>query len=108
MQAAHRRTERWGHAMRCLEAKRVMSSYLDSEISRNGMSALQSHLQSCRECMERFEALRRTKSMVAALGRKSVPPELALRLRVAVSQEIAAVRRSRYEVLRVHWDNAVR
>jgi anti-sigma factor RsiW len=94
--------------MKCLEAKRVMSSYLDCEISRNGMSALQVHLQSCRQCMDRFRALQRTKSMLGNLGRKSVPPELALRLRVAVSQEIAAVRRSRWEMLRVHWDNAVR
>lgn len=94
--------------MRCSEAKRVLSLYLDSEISRNGMSALQLHLKSCRDCMQRFQALQRTKSMVGDLGRKSVPPELALRLRVAISQEIASVRRSRWEMLRVHWDNAVR
>lgn len=94
--------------MKCLEAKRVMSSYLDCEVSRNGMSTLQVHLQSCRECMSRFRALQRTKSMVGSLGRKALPPELALRLRVAVSQEIAAVRRSRWEILRVHWDNAFR
>ena len=85
-----------------------MSSYLDREISRNGMSALQVHLQSCRECMDRFRALQRTKSMLGSLGRKSVPPELALRLRVAVSQELAAVRSSRWQMLRVQWDNAVK
>jgi hypothetical protein len=92
--------------MKCLEAKRIMSSYLDCEVSRDQMSTLQTHLESCVECLHRFQALERTKLVVGSLGRKPVPPELALKLRVAVSQEIAAVRRSRWEMLRIHWDNA--
>jgi hypothetical protein len=94
--------------MKCLEAKRIMSSYLDCEIADSKMSALQVHLRSCRECLDRFRAMERTKSIVGSLRRKPVPPELTLKLRVAISQEIAAVRRSRWEMLRVHWDNAVR
>ena len=43
---------------------------------------------------------------MGAVGRKAAPPELALRLRVAVSQEIANAQRSRWESWRVRWDNA--
>ena len=94
--------------MKCLEAKRIMSSYLDSEVTREQMSTLQTHLESCTECWHRFRAFERTKLVTRSLGRKPVPAELALRLRVAASQEIAAVRRSRWEMLHVHWDNAFR
>ena len=94
--------------MKCLEAKRIMSSYLDCQVARKQMSALQTHLESCTECLRRFQALERTKIAIRSLGRKPVPPELALRLRVAVSQEIASVKRSRWEMLRVHWENAFR
>lgn len=92
--------------MKCLEAKRIMSSYLDCEVTREEMSLFQAHLKSCLECLHRFRALERTKLVTRSLGRKSVPPELALRLRVAASQEIASVRRSRWEMLHVHWENA--
>ena len=94
--------------MKCLEAKRIMSSYLDCQITRDQMSTLQTHLESCTQCLHRFRALERTKLVLSSLGRKPVPAELALQLRVAVSQQIAAVRRSRFEMLRVHWDNAFR
>jgi Putative zinc-finger len=94
--------------MKCLEAKRIMSSYLDCEVARELMSALQAHLESCTECSCRFSALERTKILTRSLGRMPVPPELALRLRVAVSQEIASVKRSRWEMFRVHWENAFR
>jgi hypothetical protein len=92
--------------MKCLEAKRIMSSYLDYEVTREEMSLFQAHLKSCLECLHRFRALERTKVVTRSLGRKSVPPELALRLRIAASQEIASVRRSRWEMLHVHWENA--
>jgi hypothetical protein len=94
--------------MKCLEAKRIMSSYLDCEVTRDERSSLQAHLEACVECLHRFRALERTKLVLGNLGRKPVPAEVALKLRVAMSQEIASVRRSRGEMLRIHWDNAIR
>jgi Putative zinc-finger len=94
--------------MKCLEARPIMSPYLDGEVSREEMSLVQAHVESCSKCGQRFRALERTKLAARSLGRKPVPPELALRLRVAVSQEIASVRRSRWEILHVHWENAFR
>jgi anti-sigma factor RsiW len=92
--------------MKCLETRRIMSSYLDCEVTREQVSAMQAHLESCNECLHRFRALQRTKLATSSLGRKRVPPELALRLRIAISREIAAARHSRWEMLRVHWENA--
>jgi hypothetical protein len=91
--------------MKCTVATQLMSSYLDAVISRNEMSDLQAHLDSCSGCTNRYQALRRTHALVSGLGRKSAPPDLALKLRVALSQELANGRRSRWEMLRVRWEN---
>jgi len=50
--------------------------------------------------------VQRMQSVVGSLGRKVAPPDLNLKLRVAISQEIANSRRSRWDRLRVHWENA--
>ena len=43
---------------------------------------------------------------MGSLGRKPAPPEVALRVRVALSQELANARRPRWESLLVRWQNA--
>jgi hypothetical protein len=91
--------------MKCLEAKQLMSSYLDLAVSRAKMSTLQSHMDSCRSCATHFVALQRTRQSVANLGRKPMPPDLALRIRVALSQELSNAGPSRWDALRVRWEN---
>ena len=91
--------------MKCSDVTQLMSSCLDAAVSRSELTALQEHLDSCVVCSDRYLALQRTQRMVSALGRKPAPPDLALRVRVAVSQEIAASRRSRWEMVRVRWEN---
>lgn len=91
--------------MRCSDARRLMSSYLDAAVTRRELTAIQEHMGSCAECSARYLALQHTQRMVGALGRKPVPADLALRLRVAASQEVANGQRSRWETLRVRWEN---
>jgi hypothetical protein len=91
--------------MKCFDAKRLMSSYLDAAVTRGEMSAVQEHMESCVSCSARYLDLRRAQRMVGALGRKPAPSDLALRIRVVVSQELADARRSRWEILRVRWEN---
>jgi len=91
--------------MKCAEAKQLMSPYLDCEVARSQRSALQAHLDSCVACSQCYRAMQRTHVIVSALGRKPAPPELALKLRVAMSREAANVRRSRWDMLRVRWQN---
>jgi hypothetical protein len=51
--------------------------------------------------------LQRTQQLLAALGPKKAPIDLALRLRVAISQQVAEARRPRYEGLLVRMENAL-
>lgn len=91
--------------MKCTVAAQLMSSYLDAAVSRCEMTGLQAHLDSCATCSARYQGLRRTHAIVTDLGRKPAPPDLALKLRVAISQESSNARRSRWEMLRVRWEN---
>jgi len=91
--------------MKCSDAKQLMSPYLDSAVTRSEMSALQLHIDSCGSCAERFIALQRAQVVIGNLGRKAAPSDLALKIRVAISQEVATARRSRWEMLRVRWEN---
>jgi len=83
-----------------------MSPYLDGAVTRSQLAQVDEHMRSCVECAARCASLRQTQSLVGSLGRKAAPPELALRLRVAISQEIANAQRSRWEAMRVRWENA--
>jgi len=92
--------------MKCSVAKRLMSSYLDGAVTRSQMAQMDEHLRACVECGARFASVQRTQSLVGSLGRKPAPPDLSLKLRVALSQELANSGRSRWERLLVRWDNA--
>ncbi len=54
-----------------------------------------------------FAALRRTKWLMATMAPHPAPPELALRLKVAISQQLAAQRHHRWESLQVRFENAL-
>jgi hypothetical protein len=83
-----------------------MSSYLDGAVTRSQLSHMNDHLRACTDCATDFSSAQRAQSLVSSLGRKIAPPDLPLKLRVAISQEIANRRRSRWEMLRVRWENA--
>jgi hypothetical protein len=92
--------------MTCSIAKGLMSSYLDGAVTRGQMSQMDEHLRACVECATRFASLQRTQTLVSSLGRKPVPLNLSLKLRVALSKELANSHRSRWERLVVRWENA--
>ena len=92
--------------MTCSVAKRLMSSYLDGAVTRRQMAQMDEHLRACVECAVRFASVQRTQSLVGSLGRKPAPPDLRLKLRVALSQELANSGHSRWGRLRVRWENA--
>jgi hypothetical protein len=92
--------------MNCSAMKKLMSSYLDGAVTRHQLARVNEHLHACPECAAHFASLQRTQSIVGSLGRKAAPADLSLKLRVALSQEMANSRRSRWESLRVRWENA--
>jgi hypothetical protein len=91
--------------MKCNDVKSLFSPSLDGEVEAKQMSAMRNHLSACDDCRRQFAALQATQRMVAALGPKPAPPELALRIRVALSRELAAAQSHPFEALQMQLRN---
>jgi hypothetical protein len=72
----------------CKETKPLLSPYLDGAVSGVQMHAINKHLAACPQCNAQFLSLRQTQRLVSGLRKPQVPPELALRLRLAISHEV--------------------
>lgn len=83
--------------MNCAETRSLLSPYLDGVLTGLQMRGLAEHLSQCEACALEYAALRSTQQVVASLGKKQPPPELTLRLRVALSQEAARTRQGSWE-----------
>jgi hypothetical protein len=57
-------------------------------------------------CQSEMASLRQAKSLLACVGRKAAPDDLALRVRLAISREAAQVRVSPFAALRFRLENA--
>lgn len=93
--------------MDCKTARAQFSAYLDGAVSGLSMQAIASHLAACTGCSEEFTATLEAQRLLSVLGPAKVPADLALRIRVAVSQEQthqASWSRAR---LQSRWDNAI-
>jgi hypothetical protein len=95
------------NTMDCAEAKELLSPYLDGAITGAEMLALQQHLAQCADCAGEYDALRRSQQLLMSLGRVKEPPDLGLKLRLAISREAAEARRPRFEALRLRVENAI-
>ncbi len=73
--------------MTCKQARSTFSVYLDGILTGSEMQGVARHLDTCPGCEAEYRALARTQELVRSLGPAKAPPELALRLRVALSQE---------------------
>ncbi len=93
--------------LRCLEAKRLFSPYLDGVVTGTEMLALQDHLTVCPDCHREYQGLRRTQQLLVSVGKAKVPSDLGLKLRLAISHETAQAKRGRLEGLKVRWENAL-
>lgn len=73
--------------MTCTEARPLFTAYLDKTVTGNEMQLLAGHMSDCPECRSEYLKLENTRRLVASLGRKPVPGDLALKIRLAVSRE---------------------
>jgi hypothetical protein len=73
--------------MRCTQARRQFSSYMDGAVSGMEMRKIAEHLGGCGACQGEFVGLEKTRNLVSSLGRKQAPQELALRIRLRLSAE---------------------
>ena len=93
--------------LRCPEAKRLFSPYLDGAVTGTEMLALQNHFLECGACHEEYLGLRRTQQLLARVAKPKAPADLGLKLRLAISRETAAARHTRWEGWKVRLENAL-
>jgi anti-sigma factor RsiW len=72
----------------CMEIRSQFSDYLDGRCEREPIRSIRFHLTYCASCREELERYRMVQTDLRALPRRRVPPELALRLRVQISQHL--------------------
>lgn len=93
--------------LRCPEARRLFSPYLDGVVTGTEMLALQSHLADCRPCDKDYQAIWRTQQLLVAMPRPRVSADLGLKLRLAISREAAQAKRPPFEGLLVRLQNSL-
>jgi hypothetical protein len=91
--------------MKCAEAKLMFSPYLDGALSGAKMHALCVHLGGCSDCDREYALLRQTQELLAKVGRRKAPADLALKLRLAISREVATARKPPFQGLLVRLEN---
>ncbi|MGA9062093.1 MAG: zf-HC2 domain-containing protein [Terracidiphilus sp.] len=91
----------------CGQMQAGFTEYLDGQLSGREMQEIDAHLQDCRECAQEWKLLRDLRAALAGLGPVPEPPDLPLRIRVAVSQERARSRRSVFTGWGLAWKNTV-
>jgi putative zinc finger protein len=94
--------------MKCAEAKLMFSPYLDGAVTGTQMHGLSRHLDECSDCNREYALLRHTQELLATVKRQKAPADLPLKLRLAISREVAESRRSPFEGILLRLDNALR
>ncbi|HVP64371.1 MAG TPA: zf-HC2 domain-containing protein [candidate division Zixibacteria bacterium] len=93
--------------MKCAEARALFSPCLDRVTTGKQASALNEHLTECVECRVKYKSLEANRQVLASVRPKIAPPDLALRVQIAVSRELAASKRNPFEAIGMRLQNAV-
>jgi hypothetical protein len=93
--------------VKCVQAKSLLSPYLDGAVTGNQMRDMGQHLESCIACNQYYVSLRQTQQLLVKTGRRQAPADLALKLRVAASREAARMRRPYLTGLQLRLEDAL-
>jgi Putative zinc-finger len=96
-----------GEESSCAEIQAQFSSYLDGAVTGVAMQQIASHLRRCEWCASDFSTMRSMQSALTSLAPIKAPDDLALRLRVAISNERARTPRNLWSIVRVSWRNTI-
>jgi negative regulator of sigma E activity len=91
----------------CRDLQASLTEYLDGRLSGREMQEIDAHLTNCRDCAQEWNSMRELQASLATLGPVPEPANLALRIRVAVSQERARSSRSIFAGWELAWKNTV-
>lgn len=93
--------------MRCTEARPLFPLYLDSAVTGVEMHAISEHMQGCGDCRMEYKKLENTRLLVSQLGRRPVPRDLGLKIKLAISHERSRNWRSMLRAYAVRLENAM-
>lgn len=91
----------------CTRIRNQFSEYLDGALTGVAMQQVDSHLRRCEACADDFAEWREMQQTLGSLGPAKAPSDLALRLRVALSQERTNTPQQNLARWRVRWQNSV-
>jgi len=94
--------------MKCTQARELFSLYLDGALTGRQMQALGGHFEECSACEREYAQLRQSHQWLTSLERPQVPADLALKVRVALSREMARAQRPQWQGTKMLLENAVR
>jgi len=93
--------------LQCPQARRLFSPYLDGAVTGTEMLALQRHMSRCADCSRQYQSLRHTQQLLLNMSRPKPPADLGLKLRLAISREVAQSKRPPFEGLMVRLENSL-
>ena len=91
--------------MNCGLAKSLFSPYLDGAVTGTQMRALGQHLEGCTRCRNDYSLLQQSQELLARVGRRKAPSDLELKLRLAISREVAQKRRPYLQGAMIRLEN---
>lgn len=91
----------------CKSIRERFSAYLDGALTGVAMQQTAAHLESCGECAREFASWCAIQAMLTKIGPAKAPASLALRLRVALSQEHAKTPQRSLARWQVRWQNTM-
>jgi hypothetical protein len=91
----------------CDEVQAGFADYFDGRLAGHEMQKIDAHVDACRDCAGEWEAQCALQSSLASLGPVPEPANLPLRIRVAISQELARSHRSIFTAWDLAWRNSV-
>lgn len=91
----------------CDAIKASFGEYLDGRLTGIEMQRVAVHVDTCRECAAEWMSLRQMQATLAALGPVQEPPNLLLKIRLAVSHERARRNQSAFGAWNLVWKNTV-
>jgi len=89
----------------CVEIRNHFSDFVDDLCTQEARKSIRYHLSFCDVCREQLRQWQRVQEELRALPRRHVPPDLALRLRVQMSQRL---NRNFLSSLGVRLENALK
>jgi hypothetical protein len=94
--------------MKCTQSRALFSSYLDGAVSGVEMHEVSEHLRDCATCRDEYQMLESTRVLVSSLGPRQAPPDLAFKIRIALSSERSHGWRQFLQGQMVRWQHGFR